>query len=357
MQLQHQQQLQQQLPPQQHPNMPPSARHHQHPGGNPGHTMTMNRKVIDKNHYNEDTPPPLPPLRNPQKALDPVQAIPSLNDSSISERDKQIYICSSLKNPNNHNTNNSSNNSNNGQTHPNTTSNHSHGSNPYGTMKQNPNTLKNQTTFNSTLATTTKPLPSIINTPLPEIPKQSQLPAPKDDIYVKRKLIEQNSKFATLKAIPMPKIEALDIETQKKKMAQTHQQKTTHTPNGMPVIKNTSLLPPPPVTTASGTMTASQIQSLPLPPPPPELIEEEPLPPPPPPIGHEGGLSGHDDLKTTNTAKTETKEVIYATKVITNHANSGTNGNHGGSNGDIVSNPTSTNNTGDESSFYAVTEL
>ncbi|XP_058445773.1 putative uncharacterized protein DDB_G0277255 [Malaya genurostris] len=359
MQLQHQQQLQQQQLSQQHLSMPPGARHHQHASGHPGHTMTINRKVIDQNQYNEDTPPPLPPLRNPQKALDPVQAIPSLNDSSINERDKQIYICSTLKNPTSHNTKDNSNimSNSNGQTHPNNTNNHAHGNNSYGTMKQTTNTIKNQTTFNSTPATTTKPLPSIINTPLPEIPKQHQLPPPKDDIYVKRKLIDQNSKFATLKAIPMPKIEALELEAQKKKIMQAQQQKTSNTPNGIPVTTTISTLPPPPVTTVSGVLTASQIQSLPLPPPPPELIEEEALPPPPPPVVQDDELTAHDSSKNINVTKVDTKEVIYATKAITSHNNNGTNGNHNGSNGSIVTNPTNTNNNSDESSFYAVTEL
>lgn len=288
--------------------------------------MTMNRKIIEQNHYNDEIPPPLPPLRNPQKALEPVQAIPSLNDSSVNERDKQIYICSTLKNPNNPGNHNGNHGSNGNGTH-------------YGTMRNNTSAIKNQTTFNSTPPTTTKPLPSIINTPLPEIPSQptqQQAPAPKDDIYVKRKFIDQNSKFATLKAIPLPKIEALEIEAQRKKMAQNA---ASGAPNGASASTVSSPLPPPPVTTMSSAMTTSQIQSLPLPPPPPELIEEEPLPPPPPPVDLDADLSAHD-------AK---KEVIYATKAIAN--------NHGNNGGGTATNPTNVNNGSDESSFYAVTEL
>lgn len=290
--------------------------------------MTMNRKIIEKNHYNDEVPPPLPPLRNPQKALESVQAIPSLNDSSVNERDKQIYICSTLKNPNIPNNHNGShNNGSNGNTH-------------YGTMRNNTNAIKNQTTFNSTPPTTTKPLPSIINTPLPEIPTQpTQQPAqaPKDDIYVKRKFIDQNSKFATLKAIPLPKIEALELEAQRKKMAQNSASSGAHNGPATIVPAVSSPLPPPPLTTMSTAMTTSQIQSLPLPPPPPELIEEEPLPPPPPPVELAADLSsaGGDNPK----------EVIYATKAITS--------NHIGNDG---SGANATSN-GDESSFYAVTEL
>ena len=200
LQLQRQQQLQHQLYHQNHPQ----------------HTMTINRKIINdkpQNIYNEDNPPPLPPLRNPAKAIpmatipqgaavtsqittvsnsDSVQAIPSLNtpDNSIYERDKAIYICSTLRNP---------------------------------------NQMKSQTTFNATPATNTKPLPSIINCPLPEIPKEAQQNGPREEIYVKRKFLDQNSKFATLKAIPLPKIDAIELEQQRKKMESNKMEKTEKT--------------------------------------------------------------------------------------------------------------------------------
>ncbi|XP_055522697.1 homeobox protein 5-like [Wyeomyia smithii] len=361
MQLQHQQQ-QQQLLQQQHQQMPPNARHHQHSVGHPSHTMTINRKMIEQSHYSEDNPPPLPPLRNPQKALETVQAIPSLNDSSVNERDKQIYICSSLKNPNNQNLNNNASSSNSSSTNSQTNNSCSYqnnGNNSYGTMKPTNNTIKNQTTFNSTASTTTKPLASIINTPLPAIPKNSQSLVSKDEIYVKRKLIDQNSKFATLKAIPLPKIEALEIEAQKKKNTQQTKQQnlSTGTANENTMTTITDPLPSPPVTTNVNTMTTTQIQSLPLPLPPPELIEE-PLPPPPPPVDEDGQIVYHDDSTNMNVVKSDLKEVIYATKKITNtHTNGASNGNNSVACGNCTANPTNTNNNSDENSFYAVTEL
>uniref|UniRef100_A0A182SGN8 Uncharacterized protein n=1 Tax=Anopheles maculatus TaxID=74869 RepID=A0A182SGN8_9DIPT len=100
-----------------------AAAHHlhlhqqQHAGGGPGHvhpaqTMTINRKlhgagaVVPGGHplppvYGDDNPPPLPPLRNPQKALpQPVSTVagndPTTTDTAAGS-DKQIYIYSTAK--------------------------------------------------------------------------------------------------------------------------------------------------------------------------------------------------------------------------------------------------------------------
>uniref|UniRef100_A0A8W7PQZ6 Uncharacterized protein n=1 Tax=Anopheles coluzzii TaxID=1518534 RepID=A0A8W7PQZ6_ANOCL len=123
-----QQQLQMQQLQQQRAMLDPAtaaaaAAHHlhlhqqqqQHAGGHahPAQTMTINRKLhgaagVPGAHptlppvYGDDTPPPLPPLRNPQKALlpQPVATVAG-SDACTTDpgagTDKQIYIYSTAK--------------------------------------------------------------------------------------------------------------------------------------------------------------------------------------------------------------------------------------------------------------------
>uniref|UniRef100_A0A182VG33 Protein tweety homolog n=1 Tax=Anopheles merus TaxID=30066 RepID=A0A182VG33_ANOME len=146
----------------------------------------------------------------------------------------------------------------------------------------------------STPGYSSKPLPSIINCPLPDIPKgvAGAAPTSKDDIYVKRKLLTDHpngSKFATLKPIPAPKIEPNGLNGKHTGADLAAQQQLPPPP------------PPPPLPVTGGSsgssggsssgygtagLTTSQIQSLPLPPPPLELQSDpdDPglrLPPPP----------------------------------------------------------------------------
>uniref|UniRef100_A0A182QAJ0 Protein tweety homolog n=1 Tax=Anopheles farauti TaxID=69004 RepID=A0A182QAJ0_9DIPT len=178
-----------------------------------------------------------------------------------------------------------------------------------------------------------KPLPSIINCPLPDIPKTSGNggPTSKDDIYVKRKLLADHpngSKFATLKPIPAPKIEPNHLSGKQ----QQHQHSLSNGANGSDAAAPADLVsqlppPPPPPPPATGNssgssggssgystsgLTTSQIQSLPLPPPPLELLQqhqhthqdEQSLLLPPPPTSEEleanGGTQqngdGHDSV-------------------------------------------------------------
>ncbi|XP_058127699.1 protein tweety-like [Anopheles ziemanni] len=334
--LHHQQQQQQQQQQQGTGPQVPGAHVH------PGQTMTINRKLHGAAAggvtgplplppvYGDDNPPPLPPLRNPQKALPPPTSTEASAETAAAGTDKQIYIYSTAK----------------------------YG----GSIKPNPNT----TTFSATPASNSKPLPSIINCPLPDIPKS----APKDDIYVKRKLLSDHpngSKFATLKPIPVPKIDPGALQNGGKQAL----------PNGpLPTPADAQLPPPPPpplpatTTSSSGSsggsssgygtvgLTTSQIQSLPLPPPPLELLQEQPannnhhhhqdhqdqaLRLPPPPTNEELRSSAMDNGPTQ------------------------LNGSGGGGGGVVVQNgdpglPTDGGKgvavgNNDDNSFYAVTEL
>uniref|UniRef100_A0A182WZ92 Protein tweety homolog n=1 Tax=Anopheles quadriannulatus TaxID=34691 RepID=A0A182WZ92_ANOQN len=320
-----QQQLQMQQLQQQRAMLDPAtaaaaAAHHlhlhqqqqQHAGGHahPAQTMTINRKLhgaagVPGAHptlppvYGDDTPPPLPPLRNPQKALlpQPVATVAG-SDACTTDpgagTDKQIYIYSTAKygryDPNGK-TASQQQPQQPQQPHPAPGKGVEGGPADKGSAGgKNPNT----TTFSSTPGYSSKPLPSIINCPLPDIPKgvAGAAPTSKDDIYVKRKLLTDHpngSKFATLKPIPAPKIEPNGLNGKHTGADLAAQQLPPPPPPPLPL----------PVTGGSsgssggsssgyGTagLTTSQIQSLPLPPPPLELQSDpdDPglrLPPPP----------------------------------------------------------------------------
>uniref|UniRef100_A0A182N0N7 Protein tweety homolog n=1 Tax=Anopheles dirus TaxID=7168 RepID=A0A182N0N7_9DIPT len=216
---------------------------------------------------------------------------------------------------------------------------------------KNPNT----TTFSSTPGSNSKPLPSIINCPLPDIPKGAGNggPTSKDDIYVKRKLLSDHpngSKFATLKPIPAPKIEPNHLSG---KQQQQQHQSLSNGANGSDAGTAADLAsqlpppppPPPPVTgSSSGSsggssgystsgLTTSQIQSLPLPPPPLELLQQQQQ--------QQQHQHTHQDDQSLLLPPPPTSEEL--------EANGGTQQNGDGHDGEKVG--------ADDNSFYAVTEL
>ncbi|XP_035919575.1 protein tweety-like [Anopheles stephensi] len=362
----------------------------QHAAGGPGHvhpaqTMTINRKLhgtggVPGGHplppvYGDDNPPPLPPLRNPQKALpQPVSTVagsdPTTTDAAGS--DKQIYIYSTAKygkyDPNGKSHLHQQQQLQQQQSHP------ASGKPPGeagpdkavgGAGAKNPNT----TTFSSTPGFNSKPLPSIINCPLPDIPKSasngSNSTTSKDDIYVKRKLLSDHpngSKFATLKPIPAPKIEPNNLNGKH----QHQQHPISNGANGVGGVTPADLasqLPPPPpppplpVTGSSsgssggsssgyGTagLTTSQIQSLPLPPPPLELLQQQ-------------QQQTHPDDQGLRLPPPPTTEELRSTL-----ASNGVDGQQNGGVSDSVPNgdttlPDKAAHGHDDNSFYAVTEL
>uniref|UniRef100_A0A182PUB0 Protein tweety homolog n=1 Tax=Anopheles epiroticus TaxID=199890 RepID=A0A182PUB0_9DIPT len=352
-----------------------AAAHHlhlhqqQHAGGghvHPAQTMTINRKMHGAtglapgaSHplppvYGDDNPPPLPPLRNPQKALPQ----PDATTTDAAGADKQIYIYSTAKY---------------GKYDPNSkTAPHQYpaamtgktGDAPppdKGSAGKNPNT----TTFSSTPSFNSKPLPSIINCPLPDIPKStsngSGSTTSKDDIYVKRKLLSDHpngSKFATLKPIPAPKIELNNLNSKQQ------QQPITNGANNGGTVEMAAQLPPPPpppppATTGNSSgssggsssgygtagLTNSQIQSLPLPPPPLELLQQQQQ--------QQNNSTTHPDDQGLRLPPPPTSEELRSSTMETNGANHS---------GDTVPNggdsTTMADKAGhDENSFYAVTEL
>ncbi|XP_052864874.1 uncharacterized protein LOC128271409 [Anopheles cruzii] len=308
--------------------------HHLRAAGHAAQTMTINRKFHDGSggsggghhqpseitsipppFYGDDNPPPLPPLRNPQKALQQQLSSSTTvttrgveSDACDTPVDRRIYIYSSAKYGSNGdkpspspalagcNTNGSS------------------------TIKQQPHReLKDgknpqTTTFCATAAPNSKPLPSIINCPLPDIPSKGvagmeQGAVAKDDIYIKRKLLADHSnggsKFATLKPIQAPKIEAQKLphpaepgKTYSNDTIRSLQQQATAVPDV--IVEPLSPPPPPPLPfipttsadgcggggsagssgssgygTAAGGLMPCQIQALPLPPPPLEVFQQQ----------------------------------------------------------------------------------
>uniref|UniRef100_A0A182M8X3 Protein tweety homolog n=1 Tax=Anopheles culicifacies TaxID=139723 RepID=A0A182M8X3_9DIPT len=317
--------------------------------------------------YGDDNPPPLPPLRNPQKALPhPVSTIAgsdtSTADTAAAGSDKQIYIYSTAKygkyDPN-------------GKTHLQQQQQQSHpttGKLGEGVPdKGNGTKNSNTTTFSSTPGFNSKPLPSIINCPLPDIPKSASngSTTSKDDIYIKRKLLMDHpngSKFATLKPIPVPKIEPNNLndkqQHQENNMSKGANGAGTAIPD-LAVQLPPPPPPPPPVTGSSsgssggsssgyGTarLTASQIQSLPLPPPPLELLQQQ---------------QNHPDDQGLRLPPPPTNEELRSSSMESNAIGQQNGGGVGDSapNGDtsIPDKAASAAHDHDDNSFYAVTEL
>uniref|UniRef100_A0AAG5DB20 Protein tweety homolog n=1 Tax=Anopheles atroparvus TaxID=41427 RepID=A0AAG5DB20_ANOAO len=328
--------------------------------------------------YGDDNPPPLPPLRNPQKALPPPVSTVAGSDASAvgtdpvtAGTDKQIYIYSTAKY---------------GKYDPSTGKGHGQqqqqqqlhahhqpgGPAPgkYGDAQDKPiatggSKNPNTTTFSSTPASNSKPLPSIINCPLPDIPKS----APKDDIYVKRKLLSDHpngSKFATLKPIPVPKIEPGNLPP-------LHNGASKPLPNGPLTPADAQLPPPPPppppaTAGSSGSsggsssgygtvgLTTSQIQSLPLPPPPLELLQQQQQ-------QQQNSHQDHQD-QALRLPPPPTNEELRSS-AMDNGAAGGPAQLNGGGGGHMPNGDTGLTTEGgksaavgnDDNSFYAVTEL
>ncbi|XP_035777527.1 protein tweety-like isoform X2 [Anopheles albimanus] len=251
------------------------------------HQQQQQQSVVPSPVYGDDNPPPLPPLRNPQKALPVVTTVAAVSDAEATDRANYIY----------------------------STAKYGAGKGSVAAQQQPPKQQSvpmpsaaaknpNTTTFCSTPASNSKPLPSIINCPLPDIPKAPA--TAKDDIYVRRKLLTDQhhhpaagagGKFATLKPIPAPKIEPAKVALNGagRGYAGTVEEAAEVAAAAGQLLPPPPPPPPLPVVAGTGTatsgsssggssgssgygtagLTTSQIQSLPLPPPPLEVLQQQ----------------------------------------------------------------------------------
>ncbi|XP_049547670.1 protein enabled homolog [Anopheles darlingi] len=155
------------------------AHTHPHPASAAAQMQQQQQQqsVVPSPVYGDDNPPPLPPLRNPQKALPVVTTVAASETDTASDRPNYIYSTAKYQGQGGKGSGGS------------VSAHHTQqppqpkqplaGAGASAAASKNPNT----TTFCSTPASNSKPLPSIINCPLPDIPKAPTATA-KDDIYV-----------------------------------------------------------------------------------------------------------------------------------------------------------------------------